>query len=114
MLADNPARLADAIAQYQEALRLSPNYAEAHNNLGSAYSTQGHAQEAMNEFETALRLDPNLAEAHANLGVALLKMPGRVPQGVAELQTALRLRPDMPRVREILAQVQSQTRGAGR
>lgn len=114
VLADDPAGINDAIAEYQEALRLSPEYASAHNNLGSAYSALGRSQEAMDEFETALRLDPSLAEAHANLGVALLKMPGRGQQGVVELQTALRLRPDMQRVRQILAQVQSQSNGAAR
>lgn len=114
VLSDDPSRMAEAVAEYQEALRITPEYADAHNNLGSAYSALDRPDDALNEFETALRLDPHLAEAHANLGVALLKTPGRAKQGVAELQTALRLRPDMQRVREILAQVQAQSRGSGR
>jgi protein O-mannosyl-transferase len=112
LLAEDPDLLQDAIAEYREALRIRPRYAEAHNNLGSALSHLGRPQDGMNEFEEALRLNPNLAEAHANLGVALMKIPGRMPEAVFHLQTALQIRPDMQRVRQILAQVQAQ--GAGR
>jgi protein O-mannosyl-transferase len=114
VLADAPHRVQEAIAEYEAALRIDPDYASAHNNLGSALSGLGRSDEAMREFQTALRLDPNLAEAHANLGVALLKIPGRMQDGVGELQAALRIRPDMQKVREILAQVRAQSGPAGR
>ena len=97
ILAEDPHRLGEAVAEYQEALRISPDYAEAHNNLGSAFSNMQRPVEAMDEFDEALRLNPNLAEAHANLGVALLKIPGRIQEGVFHLQAALRLRPDLQR-----------------
>jgi tetratricopeptide (TPR) repeat protein len=111
VLAEDPNHLQDAMAEYREALRIRPGYPEAHNNLGSALSNLGRPQDAMNEFEEALRLNPNLAEAHANLGIALLKIPGRMPEAVFHFQTALQIRPDMQRVRQILAQIQAQ--GAG-
>ena len=111
VLAEDPDHLPDAMAEYREALRIRPGYPEAHNNLGSALSNLGTSQEAMNEFEEALRLNPNLAEAQANLGVALMKLPGRMPEAVFHLQTALQIRPDMERVRQILAQIQAQAAG---
>jgi tetratricopeptide (TPR) repeat protein len=114
VLAEDPHHLGEAVAEYQAALRISPDYAEAHNNLGSAWSNMQRPQEALNEFNEALRLNPNLAEAHANLGVALLKIPGRIQEGVFHLQTALRLRPDMQRVQQILDQVRTQNPAAVR
>ncbi|HEX4535525.1 MAG TPA: tetratricopeptide repeat protein, partial [Candidatus Acidoferrum sp.] len=40
------------------ALRLNPNHAPAHANLGSVFLASGKAQESIPEFEAALRLDP--------------------------------------------------------
>ncbi len=90
-----PGRLDDAIAQYQEALRLKPDYVEAHNNLGSAWSQlPGRLNDAIAEYQTALRLKPDYAEAHNNLGNALAQLPGRLNDAIAEYYEALRLQPD--------------------
>ncbi len=84
-----------AITQLREAVRLKPDNADAHNNLGNALTkTGGHASEAIGEFETALRLQPGMAEAHSNLGVALVNTPERLDEGIAHLRMALQLRPD--------------------
>src|SRR5271165_6807161 len=40
-------QLAEAIASYQRALQLRPNYAVAHNNLGNALGDQGQLTEAL-------------------------------------------------------------------
>jgi tetratricopeptide (TPR) repeat protein len=90
-----PGRLDDAIAQYQEALRLDPSFAEAHNNLGVAWGkTPGRSSEAIAEYETALRLKPDSAEAHNNMGNAFLKLPGKQGDAIAQFEEALRLKPD--------------------
>ena len=48
-----------AIAEYQAALGLDPNYANAHNGLGYALMNKGDVNGAVVEFQTALRLTPN-------------------------------------------------------
>ena len=53
------------MAQYQEALRLKPDYAEAHNNLGIALKDQGQLTEAMAQYQEAIRLKPDYVDAHA-------------------------------------------------
>ena len=58
----------EAIAEYREAIRLKPDYAEAHFNLGIALSDQGKLDEAIAEYREAIRLKPDYAEAHCNLG----------------------------------------------
>jgi tetratricopeptide (TPR) repeat protein len=40
----------EAIEEYKEAIRLNPDYAVAHNNLGLAYDTLGRTDEAIEEF----------------------------------------------------------------
>jgi hypothetical protein len=37
-----------------------------------------------------MRIKPAYAEAHYNLGNALARMPGRLPDAIAEYRTALR------------------------
>jgi predicted Zn-dependent protease len=55
----------------------------------------------------AVRIDPDSVEAHINLGSALLKMPGREPDAIAQLQAALRLNPELAQVRDMLDQLQN-------
>jgi Flp pilus assembly protein TadD len=61
-------RVAEAIAEYTEALRLRPDYAIARNNLGFAFERQGRLQEAAAQYGEALRADPANEKARENLG----------------------------------------------
>jgi len=84
------------------ALRIDPDYAQAHANLGLALANSGGSiDQAIAEYEAALRIDPGLAEAHYNLGNALLQLPGRMPDAIAQYEAALRIRPN-PRLREMV------------
>jgi len=59
--------LSDAIAQYHEALRLKPDYPEAHYNLGLDLYGAGKVSEAIAEYREALRLKPDYAAARDTL-----------------------------------------------
>ncbi len=86
-------RLEEALAHFQRALRLKPDIAEAHSNLGNALQRMGRYDEAISHYTEALRLKPDLAEAHNNLGNVLLKL-GRAADAIIECEQALRLDPD--------------------
>jgi len=48
-------------------LRLNPNNADAHNELGVLLASQGKLKAAVLHFEQAVKLDPNNAAARDNL-----------------------------------------------
>jgi tetratricopeptide (TPR) repeat protein len=102
-----PGRLNDAIAQFEEALRLRPDDAYAHYNLGTAWlKAPGRLDDAIAQFEEALRLEPYYADAHYNLAVALLDLPGRRDEAIAHFEAFSKLRPDDETVRQVLAGLQ--------
>jgi tetratricopeptide (TPR) repeat protein len=74
-------------------LKLKPDYAEVHNNLGAAFKTQGKLDDAIACFRRALELKPDSAEAHNNLGAALNDQ-GKPEEAVACYRRALALKPD--------------------
>jgi tetratricopeptide (TPR) repeat protein len=82
-----------AIAEYQQSLRLNRDSAPTHYNLGFALAARGRRGEAMTAFEEALRIDPAYAQAHNNLG-ALLQMGGQPEAALEHYRRAAALRPD--------------------
>ena len=56
---------------YREAIRLRPDYAEAHNNLGILLARQGRLEAAIGHFREAMRIRPDNPEAQRNLDAAL-------------------------------------------
>ena len=94
LLLRRPGGLTEAIAQCEAALRIRPNYAEAHNNLGSAWAqVPDRLADAIAEFREALALKPQFAEAHFNLANAMARIPGRQIEATAEYEAALGIRP---------------------
>lgn len=86
-------RLEEAISHFNQALWLSPDYAEAHSNLGNVYYFQRNYESAIACYERALRLDANFAVAYNNLGTALSCL-GRYEDAATHCRRALALRPD--------------------
>src|SRR5208283_5317937 len=64
-------KLDEAVACYRRALALKPDFAEAHNNLGSAMVETGDLQGAEDSFRAALRHNPRFASGHYNLATLL-------------------------------------------
>jgi len=89
-----PGHLLDAVAEYEEALRLMPDDAEIHNDLGSIYlGLPGRRDDAIAQYGEALRLRPGYFEVRNNLGNALSGVPGRLGDAIAQYEEALRLKP---------------------
>ena len=111
-LAKIAGRTPDAIAHYEEALRINPGNAEAHNNLAIELAKMpGQLAQAMSHYENALRVQPGFAEAHNNLALELAKMPGRLPDAITHFEEALRLKPNYARAHNNFALALAQLPG---
>jgi predicted O-linked N-acetylglucosamine transferase (SPINDLY family) len=74
------------------ALALRPDYAEAHNNLGTALRASGNLEEAVTAYRRAVELKPTYFEAHNNLGNALRDL-GKLEEAIVACRMALTLQP---------------------
>jgi len=83
----------EARAHIEEALRLFPDYPEAHNNLGCLLQRAGQVEEAIRHHREAVRLMPDFPLGHHNLGAAL-ERAGRVAEAIGHYREAIRLHPD--------------------
>jgi len=83
-------RVPEAIRVFEKALRIEPDYAEGHQDLGNALWQVGKRQEAMQEYEYALRFNPDYADAYVTLGTALIKL-GRPEDAIRQYEEALRI-----------------------
>jgi tetratricopeptide (TPR) repeat protein len=86
-------RLDDAIACYDTALRIRPDFTEALYNRGGALKDLGRLDDALASYDAALRIRPDFAEAHSNRSIALTRL-GRPHEALASCDAALRIRPD--------------------
>jgi tetratricopeptide (TPR) repeat protein len=78
---------------YREALRLRPDYPEAHVNYAVLLRARDDYAEATRHYQEALRLRPEYPEAHYNYAALLAARAS--PAGAAEhYREALRFRPD--------------------
>jgi spermidine synthase len=75
-----------------EAVRLDPDFAEGHYNLGVGLYGRGRQREALTHWRKAVRLRPDYAEAHHNLGAALFA-DGDLPGALRHLAEAVRVQP---------------------
>ena len=73
LIAKTQTRTEDAIAAFQQVLRIDPNDVGANVNLGQLYAQQRKYTEAIASLRTALAVEPYNATALYNLGTALIR-----------------------------------------
>ena len=82
-----------AIAQFSEAIRLSPTYAQAFKNRGNAYLAKDDYDRAIEDYNHALGLNPDYFEALLDRGLSYDNQ-GRYEQAVHDYSEAIRLDPN--------------------
>ena len=90
-------RMEEALACFQNALRIQPDNATGHKWLGDSLLQKGQADEAITHYREALEIEPNDVEVRSNLGFALFQK-GRVDEAMAHFQPALKIEPDSANV----------------
>ena len=89
-------RRPEAISANQKAIALSPNDAEAHNNMGNTLLSLSRLDEAEESFKKAIALKPDFAEAYNNLGNTL-KNRGILDKAEVNLRKATTFNPKSAR-----------------
>lgn len=84
--------LAEAVAAFEMAVRLDPDWALNHANLGALYAAQGKADAALKELRTAGRQAKGGAVYHLNLGL-LTERAGNVSEAQTAYAQALSYQP---------------------
>jgi tetratricopeptide (TPR) repeat protein len=101
-------RAQEAIAYWEQALRIKPDYPEAHNNLASPLAQAGRFNEAIEHYEQALQTKPDYVEVHHNLGLILAHV-GRLAEAIGHYEQAVRIKPDYVEAHYDLAVAYEQT-----
>jgi Tfp pilus assembly protein PilF/mono/diheme cytochrome c family protein len=84
--------LAEAIAQFTQAVRIRPDDATANNALGAVLLAAGRVEESIPHLTAALKARPDYFDAHYNLGNALASQ-GDFSGALTHFRAAVRLNP---------------------
>ena len=82
-----------AIADYNQALSIKPDFATAYNNRGNAKSNLGDKQGAIADYNQAISLQPDYANAYNNRGIVKSNL-GDKQGAIADYNQALSIKPD--------------------
>jgi Flp pilus assembly protein TadD len=91
-----------AIDAFDEAIRLKPDFPEAHDILKDARQQKGQREKAIAAYNALFQLRKNDPQFHYDLGCALWQW-GSEREGIAACREALRLRPGDPVIQNELA-----------
>lgn len=86
-------QLAEALARYDEAVRLNPALMSAHHGRGWSLYAMRRYEQSIAAYEEALRLAPDNADAHVGIARALGSV-GRFEESAQHAREAIRLAPD--------------------
>jgi len=83
----------EAVAQYQQALRVCPDFLEARIKLGARYLQLNWANMAAQQFNRAAEINDQIVDAYAGLAVAQ-KLQGRDDEAASTLSLAAAIQPN--------------------
>jgi tetratricopeptide (TPR) repeat protein len=80
--------------EYEQSIKLNPQYAEAINNLGAIYYAQKNYRRAVRQYTKALAITPEAASIYSNLGSAYFARKD-YPKAAECYQKALAIDPEV-------------------
>ncbi|MDJ0732911.1 MAG: tetratricopeptide repeat protein [Nostocaceae cyanobacterium] len=89
----NAGDLKTAIAYYQQAIELQPDFASAHYNLGNALQMGGDLNGAYRSYLRAIEFKPDYAYAYNNLG-NIFQQQGKQDEAIEYYREAIKIQPN--------------------
>lgn len=86
-------KIPQAIVKFQEAIRIDPEYRDAHINLGVQYARIGRTADARTQFQKALDIGPPAAPIYLDLALTSLAL-GKGEEAAIFARKALELDPE--------------------
>jgi tetratricopeptide (TPR) repeat protein len=86
-------KIQEAVIQFNEVLRLKPDYSKAHYNLGIAMEKKYKPDNAMKHYKKAILIKQDYAQPHNNIGCILFNM-NKIEMSIYHFRSALSIRPD--------------------
>jgi tetratricopeptide (TPR) repeat protein len=86
---------------YEKAILINPEYANAYNNRGNMRFRDEDFDGAIADYSEAIRLDPCLCEAYCNRGMAQQRL-GRYPEAREDYRAAMSTNAEYSDARECL------------
>ncbi len=87
--------LYSALSSFQDALKVNPEYYEAHLNIGSIYVMLNNQTDALACYDKALAVNPNFIDALYNRANVFLSL-GKNQQAIKDLNNAMIINPQYP------------------
>ena len=84
---------AKARTYFERAMRIEPNYADGHYNMGVLLESEGQLAGAVERYRRAVQLQPGHVQAHNNLGNVLLSQ-GKREEALRHYRRVLQISPD--------------------
>jgi tetratricopeptide (TPR) repeat protein len=92
----------EAEKYFRETIRINPNFADAHNNLGIILEMYHKKyDEAIYQYRQELKIKPDNSGVHYNLAIALAAK-GERQEAIKHFQRAIYLKPDYEAARQWL------------
>ena len=83
----------NSITIFKHAIKINPDSAEPHYNLGVALVAEGKNEEAIYHYKIAIKINPDSADAYNNLGSALLREQ-KIEAAISNYKIAIKINPD--------------------
>ena len=83
----------ESLSSYQQAVKINPNDANAHYNLGLILKKLGKSEEAKNSYQKAIEINPNFTAAYNNLGVVFKEL-GEFKKAISSYLKAIEIKPN--------------------
>ena len=87
-------RYDEALANYDRAIQIKPDYAEAYLNCGAILSELKRYDEALANYDRAIQIKPDYAEAYLNCGLIFSELK-RYDESLRNYERAVKIKPEI-------------------